>query len=117
MEELAAELKRVQEALAEAVEVLERRVTGLEQYPEPLAEADAPAIMADGVTRRKRVGSRRAVLHRQDSAGIEVLSVDYQVLMAAAGEAGADGFGARREVVVLGWDSAFASHVEGARAR
>ncbi|MFP8905412.1 hypothetical protein ACLIYN_14115, partial [Streptomyces atacamensis] len=40
-----------------------------------------------------------------------------QVLMAAAVEAGADGLGARRAAVVLGWDSASASRVEGARAR
>ncbi|MFI8308943.1 hypothetical protein ACIF80_37250 [Streptomyces sp. NPDC085927] len=32
-------------------------------------------------------------------------------------EAGADGLGARRAAVVLGWDSALASRVEGARAR
>ncbi|MFJ8364638.1 hypothetical protein ACIRC0_39715, partial [Streptomyces sp. NPDC093984] len=53
----------------------------------------------------------------QDAAGPEVLSVDYQALMAAALEAGADGLGARRAAVVMGWDSATASRVEGARAR
>jgi hypothetical protein len=37
--------------------------------------------------------------------------------MAAALDAGADGVGARRAAVVLGWDSASASRVEGARAR
>ena len=37
--------------------------------------------------------------------------------MAAALESGADGLGARRAAVVLGWDSASASRVEGARAR
>ncbi|WP_442738341.1 hypothetical protein ACQUSN_21255 [Streptomyces pseudogriseolus] len=117
VEELAAELERVREALAEAEEVLKRRVIGLEQYLEAMAETDAPAVVADRVSQRKRVGPRRAVPHRQDSAGIEVLSVDYQVLMAAAVEAGADGLGARRAAVVLGWDSASASRVEGARAR
>ncbi|GGR35979.1 hypothetical protein GCM10015536_47210 [Streptomyces griseomycini] len=40
-----------------------------------------------------------------------------QALMAAAVEAGGDGLGARRAAVVLGWDSASASRVEGARAR
>jgi hypothetical protein len=43
--------------------------------------------------------------------------VDYQALMAAALEAGGEGLGARRAAVVLGWDSASASRVEGARAR
>jgi len=117
VEELEAELERVRAALAEAEEVLQRRVIGLEQYLEALAEADAPAVVADGVPPRKPVGPRRAVPHRQDSAGTEVLSVDYQALMAAALEAGADGLGARRAAVVLGWDSASASRVEGARAR
>ncbi|WP_344323763.1 hypothetical protein [Streptomyces macrosporus] len=116
VEELEAELERVRAALAEAEEVLRRRVIGLEQYPEAPAEADAPAVVADGVPPRKPVGPRRAVPHRQDAAGVEVLSVDYQALMAAA-EAGSDGLGARRAAVVLGWDSAVASRVEGARAR
>ncbi|MFD7407750.1 hypothetical protein ACFV7R_34980 [Streptomyces sp. NPDC059866] len=117
VEELEAELERVRAALAEAEEVLRRRVIGLEQYLEALAEADAPAVVADGVSQRKPVGPRRAVPHRQDAAGTEVLSVDYQALMAAALEAGSDGLGARRAAVVLGWDSASASRVEGARAR
>lgn len=43
--------------------------------------------------------------------------MDYQALLAAALEAGGDGLGARRAAVVLGWDSASASRVEGARAR
>ncbi|MGW1283323.1 hypothetical protein ACWD4N_06315 [Streptomyces sp. NPDC002586] len=117
VEDLEAELERVRAALAEAEEVLRRRVIGLEQYLEALAEEDAPAVVADGVSQRKPVGPRRAVPHRQDAAGTEVLSVDYQALMAAALEAGADGLGARRAAVVLGWDSASASRVEGARAR
>ncbi|QEU88998.1 hypothetical protein [Streptomyces viridosporus] len=116
-EELAAELERVRAALAEAEEVLRCRVIGLEQYLEALAEADAPAAVAGKVSQKGPVGPRRAVPHRQDAAGIEVLSVDYQALMTAAGEAGGDGLGARRAAVVLGWDSASASRVEGARAR
>lgn len=44
-------------------------------------------------------------------------SVDYQALMTAAVEAGGDGLGARRAAVVLGWGSASASRIEGARAR
>lgn len=43
--------------------------------------------------------------------------MDYQALMAATVDAGADGLSARRAAVVLGWDSASASRVEGARAR
>ncbi|MFC9545853.1 hypothetical protein ACFTXK_14595 [Streptomyces sp. NPDC056956] len=117
VEDLEAELERVRAALADAEEVLRRRVIGLEQYLEALAEADAPAVVAGGVAQKKPVGPRRAVPHRQDAAGTEVLSVDYQALMTAAGEAGADGLGARRAAVLLGWDSASASRVEGARAR
>lgn len=45
------------------------------------------------------------------------LSPDYQALMAASADVGGDGMGARRAAVVLGWDSASASRVEGARAR
>ncbi|MEY9815527.1 hypothetical protein RKD21_005784 [Streptomyces albogriseolus] len=37
--------------------------------------------------------------------------------MAAAVEGGRDGLGARRAAGVLGWDTASASRVEGARAR
>ncbi|MGW2512272.1 hypothetical protein ACWC0A_23290 [Streptomyces scopuliridis] len=48
---------------------------------------------------------------------MQELSPDYQALMAAAVDAGGDGLGARRAAVVLGWDSASASRVEGARAR
>ncbi|KAF3469786.1 hypothetical protein [Streptomyces sp. Tu 3180] len=117
VEEIEAELERVRAALTEAEETLRCRVIGLEQYLEALAEADAPAVAADGMVRKEPVGPRRAVPHRQDAVGTEVLSVDYQALMAAAGEAGGDGLGARRAAVVLGWDSALASRVEGARAR
>ncbi|WP_193515057.1 hypothetical protein [Streptomyces griseoloalbus] len=117
VEELEAELVRVRAALVDAEEVLRRRVIGLEQYLEALAEEDAPAVVADSVSQRKPVGPRRAVPHRQNAAGVEDLSVDYQALIAAAVEAGGDGLGARRAAVVLGWDSASASRVEGARAR
>jgi len=117
VEELEAELERVRSDLADAEEVLRRRVIGLEQYLEALAEDEAPAVVAGGVPRRKPVGPRRAVPHRENAAGVEDLSVDYQALMAAAMDAGVDGLGARRAAVVLGWDSASASRVEGARAR
>ncbi|MGW4103080.1 hypothetical protein [Streptomyces sp. NPDC004976] len=56
VEELEAELERVRAALAEAEEVLRCRVIGLEQYLEALAEADAPAVVADGVLQKKPVG-------------------------------------------------------------
>ncbi|MFB9399116.1 hypothetical protein [Streptomyces echinatus] len=115
VEDLEAELEQVRAALVEAEEVLRRRVIGLEQYLEALAEEEASAEAV--VSQRKPVGPRRAVPHRQAAAGTEVLSVDYQALMAAAAQAAADGLGARRAAVVLGWDSASASRVEGARAR
>jgi len=117
VEDLEAELARVRADLADAQEVLRRRVIGLEQYLEALAEDEEPAVAAVWASRRKPVGPRRAVPHRQNAAGVEDLSVDYQALMAAALDAGADGLGARRAAVVLGWDSASVSRVEGARAR
>ncbi|MDQ0990973.1 hypothetical protein QFZ74_002201 [Streptomyces sp. V3I7] len=117
VEALEAELERVRAALADAEEALSRRVIGLEQYLEALAEADAPAEGIGRVSQRKPVGPRRAVPHRQNASGADELSPDYQALMAAAIEAGGDGLGARRAAVVLGWGSASASRVEGARAR
>ncbi|WP_051858646.1 hypothetical protein [Streptomyces cellulosae] len=117
VEELEAELVRVRTDLADAEEVLRHRVIGLEQYLEALAEDEAPAVAAVGSSRRKPVGPRRAVPHRENAVGVEDLSVDYQALMAAVLDAGADGLGARRAAVVLGWDSASVSRVEGARAR
>lgn len=117
VEELEAELERVRADLADAEEVLRRRVIGLEQYLEALAEEEASAVVVGGVSRRKPVGPRRAVPHRENAAGVEDLSVDYQAVMAAAAEAGVEGLGARRTALVLGWDSASASRVEGARAR
>ena len=44
VEDLEAELERVRAALTEAEEVLRRRVIGLEQYLEALAEEEAPAV-------------------------------------------------------------------------
>ncbi|GGS06095.1 hypothetical protein GCM10010236_70690 [Streptomyces eurythermus] len=92
VEELEAELERLRSDLVDA-------------------EEEQPAETVVGP--RKPVGPRRAVPHRQNAAGVEDLSVDYQAVMAA--EAGGDGLGARRVAVVLGWDSASASRVEGAR--
>ncbi|MFI0504764.1 hypothetical protein ACH3WN_18295 [Streptomyces albogriseolus] len=117
VEELEAELDRVRADLVDAKEVLKLRTIGLEQYLEALAEEEQPTETVVGPSPRKPVGPRRAVPHRQNVAGVEDLSVDYQAVMAAAAEAGNDGLGARRAAVVLGWDSASASRVEGARAR
>lgn len=117
VEELEAELERVRADLVEAEEVLKLRTIGLEQYLEALADEEQPAETVVGPSPMKPVGPRRAVPHRENAAGVADLSVDYQALMAAAAEAGNDGLGARRAAVVLGWDSASASRVEGARAR
>ncbi|MEU6033675.1 hypothetical protein ABZ825_43000 [Streptomyces tauricus] len=83
VKQLEAELEGVRAALADAEEVHRRRVIGLEQYLEALAEEGAPADVAGEVPRRRAVGPRRAVPHRRHASG----------------------------------DSAFASRVEGARAR
>ncbi|MGW3851603.1 hypothetical protein [Streptomyces fagopyri] len=103
VEALEAELEWVRAALVDAEEALSRRVIGLEQYLEALAEADAPAEGIGRVSQRKPVGPRRAVPHRQNASGADELSPDYQALMAAAIEAGGDGLGVRA-AVVLGWD-------------
>ncbi|MEV5432569.1 hypothetical protein [Streptomyces sp. NPDC052701] len=47
---LEAELERVRAALAEAEEVHRRRVIGLEQYLEELAEEEAPADLIDSTS-------------------------------------------------------------------
>jgi len=89
VEELEAELVRVRTDLADAEEVRRRRVIGLEEYVDALAEDGAPAVVAVGSSsRRKAVGPRRAAPHRENAAGVEDLSVDYQALMAAARDAG-----------------------------
>lgn len=114
---LEAEPERVRADLVKAQEVLKLRTIGLEQCPEALAEEEQPAGTVVGPSPGKPVGPRRAVPYRESAVGVADLSVDYQALMAAAAEAGNDGLGARRAAVVLGWDSASASRVEGARAR
>ncbi|MFJ4821593.1 hypothetical protein [Streptomyces sp. NPDC088801] len=62
MNELQAELERVRAALADAEEVHRRRVIGLEQYLEALAEEHAPTDVADEGPRRKPAGPRRGCL-------------------------------------------------------
>ncbi|SNX88623.1 hypothetical protein SAMN06272735_9099 [Streptomyces sp. TLI_55] len=54
VEDLEAELARVRADLADAQEVLRRRVIGLEQYLEALAEDEEPTVAAVG----RRGGSR-----------------------------------------------------------
>ncbi|BBC91401.1 hypothetical protein SRO_0225 [Streptomyces rochei] len=103
--------------LDEPEEVLRLRTIGPERYLEALAEEEQPAGTVVGPSPGKPVGPRCAVPHRQNPAGPDDLSVDCQAVMAAAAEAGGDGPGARRAAVVLGWDRASASRVEGARAR
>ncbi|MFE9356363.1 hypothetical protein ACFYPB_19725 [Streptomyces olivaceoviridis] len=117
VQQLEAELERVRAALADAEEVHRRRVIGLEQYLEALAEENVPADVGGEMSQTKPVGPRRAVPHRRHATEVKELSPDYQALMAAAADAGGDGVGARRAAVVLGWDSASTSRVEGARAR
>lgn len=109
VEELEAELAGLQTDLVSAEEVLRRRVIGLEQYLEALAKEEAPAVVAAGASPWKPVGPRRAVPLRENGADVEDLSLDYQALMAAALDAGADGPETRRAAVVLGWDSASVS--------
>ncbi|EFL29554.1 conserved hypothetical protein, partial [Streptomyces viridochromogenes DSM 40736] len=75
---LEDELERVRAALADAEEVHRRRVIGLEQCLEALAEEDAPADVAGEVSRRKPVGPRRAVPHRRQATEVKELSPDYQ---------------------------------------
>lgn len=97
VKQLEAELERVRAALADAEEVHRRRVIGLEQYLEALAEEDAPADEPNEMTRRKRVGSRRAVPHRRHATGVRELSPDYQALMAPRSTREATGSGPGRQ--------------------
>lgn len=108
-------------ALADAEQPLRLRSIGPEQYLAALAEADVRAGVVGGVvggvSQRKPVGPRRAVPHRQNATGTEVV----------VGLSGADGRrdGSRRRragcpagaAVVLDWDSTTAPCVEGATAR
>lgn len=56
------ELERVRTALANAEEVHRRRVIGLEQYLEALAEEEALVDVSGEVSQRRPVGPRRAVV-------------------------------------------------------
>ncbi len=72
VEELEAELERVRVDLAVAEEVLRRRVIGLEQYLEALAEEEASAAVVCGPSGRKPVGPRRAVPHGRTRSGSRI---------------------------------------------
>lgn len=121
VEELRAEFERVQAALVEAEEMLNRRVIGLEQYVEALAEQDAEA--ASGAVTvvdekpAKVAEPRRTVARKQNGVSVDVLGPDYRRIVEAAGQAGGKGLSARQVAVLLGWDSALATRVEGARSR
>lgn len=126
VEELRAEFERVRAALAGAEELLNRRVIGLEQYLEALAEQDAPAVGKTPVPTAVHAplqepvpvaGPRRMVARREDGVPVEVLGPDYRRIMTVLDEADGDGLTARQTAVALGWDSSVASRVEGARGR
>ncbi|MER6560575.1 hypothetical protein ABT300_23150 [Streptomyces sp. NPDC001027] len=126
MEELRAEFERVRAARAEAEEVLQHRVIGLEQYLEALAEQDASApVEAPGVVAVEApveepvaaTGPRRAVACKEDGVSVDVLGPDYRRIMTLFQGAGGDGLTAKQVAARLGWDAAASTRVEGARGR
>ncbi|MGY0071640.1 hypothetical protein ACWZEH_33760 [Streptomyces sp. QTS137] len=126
VEEPRAESERVRAVLAEAEELLNRRVIGLEQYLEALAERDVSAVGRTPVPTAVQAplkepvpvaGPLRTVARREDGVPVEVLGPDCRRIMAALDEAGGDGPTARQTAVALGWDSSVVSRVEGARGR
>ncbi|WP_308294270.1 hypothetical protein [Streptomyces sp. ST2-7A] len=122
VEELRAEFERVRVALAEAEEVLNHRVIGLEQYLEALAEQGAPVVTEAAGPAVAEVPvptaePRRTVARREDGVSVEVLGPDYQRIMSAFEGADGGSLSARRVAVVLGWDSSVPARVEGARGR
>jgi hypothetical protein len=124
VEELRAEFERVRTALAEAEEVLNHRVIGLEQYLEALAEQGVSADVepdgagAAGVEVEGLVVAppRRTVARKEDGVPVNVLGADYRRIMAVLGQPG-DSLTARQTAVALGWDSSLPSRVEGARGK
>ncbi|WP_326778916.1 hypothetical protein [Streptomyces sp. NBC_01445] len=126
VEELRAEFERVRTALAEAEEVLNHRVIGLEQYLEQYLEAldeqDACVDMESGGAAGAGVEEpvvavpRRTVARKEDGVPVDVLGADYRRIVTVLGEA--DGsLTARQTAVALGWDTSVASRVEGARGK
>ncbi|WP_405682308.1 hypothetical protein [Streptomyces sp. NBC_01238] len=116
VEELRAEFERIRAALADAEEMLNDRVIGLEQYLEALAEQDAsvevkpdkPAAAGGEVEEPVVAGPRRTVARKEDGVSVDVLGADYRLIMAVLGQAG-DSLTARQAAVALGWDSAVPS--------
>ncbi|GAA4339525.1 hypothetical protein GCM10023086_74590 [Streptomyces venetus] len=116
VEELEAELDRVRVDLADAEEVLRRRAIGLEQFLEGAGRRGT--VRRDGCRSAKEVGGTAPCGASSPERGrtrgpVGGLPGGDE----SCGEFGEDGLGARRAAVVLGWDSASASRVEGARAR
>ncbi|MEV8305780.1 hypothetical protein AB0P36_00095 [Streptomyces flavidovirens] len=130
VEELRAEFERVRAALADAEEELNHRVIGLEQYLEALAEQDVSGgaeaseaaagevpLAAQRPAPAPVTEPRRTVARKQDGVSVEALGPDYRRIMAAFTKAGGDSVTARQAAVMLGWDPAVATRVEGARGR
>jgi hypothetical protein len=126
VEELRAECERVRAALAEAEEVLNHRVIGLEQYLEALAEQDASApVEAPGSVAVEALveepapaaGPRTVVARKDGGVSVEVLGPDYRRIMTVFKDTGGDGLTAKQVAVKLGWDPALPARVEGARGR
>ncbi len=84
VEELEAELGRVREDLADAEEALRRRVIGLEQYLEALAEEEVPAVMVGGPSRRKPDAGKR-INGRKRHLLTDTLGLLLAVLVTPAG--------------------------------
>ena len=114
VEELRAEFERLRAALADAEEVLNRRVIGLEEYletltqlggPEP-AEASGPSEpepvrepVVDDVAAPSTARARRVVARRKDGVEVDVLGPDYRRIMAVFEKAGGEGLSARQVAV------------------
>ncbi|MFC5674958.1 hypothetical protein [Streptomyces incanus] len=112
------------DALAEEEEILRHRAIGLEQDLEALAEQEAPAVAApSGPIAVEKAGSapgrepRRPVACRESGVSMKVLGRDYRWIMEAFDSLDGTGLTARQVAVHLGWDTAVASRVEGARGR
>lgn len=131
VEDLRAEFERVRMALAEAEELLNRRVVGLEEYLETLAELGDMESAAVGEpsqpvpVRRSAVsdapptvaGGRQVVARKEDGIRVEALGPDYRRIMAVLEKAEGDGLSAREVAAGLGWDTSLPARVEGARGR
>ncbi|MFI6289527.1 hypothetical protein ACIBCM_33130 [Streptomyces sp. NPDC051018] len=126
VEELRAEFELVRAALAEAEEVLNHRVIGLEQYLEALTEQDGtttavvpgPGVAGTAVEEpASGTGPSRTVARKADGVSIRVLGPDYRHIMAVFEETGGDSLTARQAAVALGWDTGPPARVEGARGR